>query len=85
MKIKVSQRDIDRGDPCDGRTCSIALAMYRNGFDELVVSPQSVEFEWNGRFMDVKLPRIARSFVSQFDDGRPAHPFSFELNFNKEI
>ena len=75
VKIKVTQRDIDRGIVEDCRSCPIALATRRTRImplGDLFVGSTTLDF--NGRWMyDSKAAR----FIDRFDAGLSVRPFTF--------
>lgn len=77
MRIEVTQKDIDRGKPCDDSMCPIALAIKRQIRRRVVNVTRSRVNLAHGRI--IGLPKEALVFIEWFDDGLPVQPFSFDL------
>ena len=83
MRIKVTQKNIDKGyrGSCD--TCPLALALKEAIPTARLVSvgTESIGFtrEGQSRWKIIKLPPQARFFVDDFDAGKPVKPFEFDL------
>lgn len=86
MEIKVTEKHIKSGIPCNDAYCPVALAiMEATGCDQASVYPIDDE----NTVADlghpisrnrVLLPRIVDSFASSYDKGIKVNPFSFELD-----
>ena len=92
MKVKVTQSDIDNGNPMNSFACPIALAITRELQDEshgdsrwgyAEVEPT---FVWiDSQTKEGPLPESVQTFISLFDDGyQNLKPFEFNIYF-KEI
>ncbi len=74
-KVKVTQRHIDYGVPCNAYSCPIAIAVRTIGIvsvasDRLVVSFDNYELLYS-------LPLAAQRFTDHYDLGAPVKPFAF--------
>ena len=80
----MTQADIDGGDRARPSSCPIALAMRRVFGDHAEVGINHFwpyYDEWPKEAVAGVLPKQARRFVREFDDGRSVEPFSFEVSF----
>lgn len=78
ITIKVTQTDIDVGEPGEGEYCPIALAVKRiSGVQFCLVGPENLYI--NDDRQEVKLPKKAVEFISGFDKNRSGIPFNFTL------
>lgn len=76
MLIEVTQADIDKGEASNCSECPVALAA-RRAFLSRNVSVNQVILCTN---QDIySLPKSARQFILDFDDGKPVKPFSFQI------
>jgi hypothetical protein len=76
--INVTQEDIDQGKRTSPTQCAVALAMRRETGNEWVVGEYDMDnFQTN---IGVRLPEEARTFIKDFDYGRPVEPFSFTVD-----
>lgn len=75
IRVRVTKKDIERGEPMDCYLCPLARALRRYGFKKAVVGPDSV---WLGA-REVLMPKAACTFTERFDEGKPVEPFSFTL------
>lgn len=85
--ITVTQEDIQNGMPACNDACPIALAMQRVFGKEAHVGtmhfwPTAVE--WPDAPVEGDLPRSARKFVRDYDDGRPVKPFRFKASYQED-
>jgi hypothetical protein len=99
VKIEVRKADIEAGVKGNCQMCPIARAAIRAGFPavgvggELTVakSVAAVKRSINGEttYKDIvetaSLPEKAHTFIEKFDDGYKVKPFSFFVNFPKEV
>ncbi len=75
VTINVTQEDIDKGKQGDSCKCPVALALRRIhpgarvGSLTLFIADDWVE----------STPEVARKFISEFDNGRPVGPISFDI------
>lgn len=82
MKIKVTQQDIEKGDPGDCESCAMALALRCH---IKVNQTLEVNVSFEGRasvFIDGVTYNLSKScymFIRDFDNKEPVKPFSFEL------
>lgn len=80
MKIRVRQEHIDKGVCNSPWECPIALAAQEAiGTDELSVWPYLLTWCAGELVHEADMPRPAREFIENFDDGRPVEPFEFEI------
>lgn len=76
MKITVTQEDIEKGKRgC--RNCPIALATNRTTLLDAAVYPHCIISVDMGTVW--VLPKKAQQFIQRFDDGKPVHPFTFDI------
>ena len=74
IKISVTEDDIKRGDPSNGRGCPIARALRRMDYRGYHVGINIIEWhDWSG----TALPAEAAKFISDFDAKKEVKPFSF--------
>lgn len=76
MKIEVTQEDIDAGIQQRCYDCPIARALNRHSGKSCRVDGFGVRIPGVG---DYPLPPSAMIFASEFDQGLPVQPFTFEL------
>jgi hypothetical protein len=81
MLIHVTQEMIAAGEIGDCKTCPIALALKAEGFVDITVDGNCVDFytpdgKWSGVLV---LPAAAREFVKAFDDEEFVAPIEFEM------
>ena len=87
MVIDVEMDDIVHGLPLNRGWCPIALAMRRNGFEDVKVGAKGVSFRAKIGYARVLVPLSpkAREFVLRFDgcdteeERRALKPFAFTL------
>ena len=79
LKIKVTQEDINNGEPCETMSCPVALALSRqlNLFNPVYVSYSY--FSTDNKY--VYLPRSVKRFIHRFDSGEEVKPFNFIINY----
>jgi hypothetical protein len=76
MKIKVTQKDIDKASfGCN--TCPISQAIMRQLNIEYVSTFPISGIKFNGKIYNA--PKSAQRFISKFDNKRPVKPFNFIL------
>ncbi len=80
MKITVTQQHIDFGLRGSCRSDPIALAMMAAGLDDPWISPSYLRWRVKGKTYYSPVPDMVSVFMQRFDQGRPAGPFSFELD-----
>ncbi len=80
MKIKVTQKDIENGEPCSVNRCPIALAIRTHINKRVWVRGGSVSV-MGGMWAihETNLPRSARRFIHRFDNGNKCESFNFML------
>lgn len=83
MKIKVEQKHINAGQRFKCHLCPVALAIQHTtdtSQDEVSVGMTTIQWsdKSKGNY-ETPTPASARRFISQFDQGKPVKPFSFEL------
>ena len=75
--IKVTREDISKGMPLESDACPISLAIKRT----MKVKRVDVSaYEITVGSTKMSIPRSAKRFMLDFDDGRPVKPFSFQLS-----
>lgn len=77
MKIKVTQKDIDRGVKNDCDSCPIALAMSK-AFGHMI-SVNDHEYRSRISFTYYPLPVDVQNFIGHFDCEDQVEPFEFEV------
>ncbi len=76
--VKVNNTHIMLGKPDDPDGCPIALALNEKFIcNNWVVSETNC---WQKPTKKILLPKKARDFVIQFDDGNSVKPFSFYID-----
>ncbi len=73
VRIAISQQDILDGQPVSKRYCPVALAAVRALGRDVRVSQDALQIG----LTRVKLPGVARTWVSQYDAGTVGAPFQF--------
>lgn len=78
MKIRVTKKDIELGEPGSGTTCPIARAVRRvyQGRDVFAGFTYVKVKSISGVTI---LPEKVMDFISDFDSMRPVEPFTFDL------
>jgi len=91
MKIKITEKDIKNGNPCDSEACAVSLALSRHFKTNAVstsVSKNGVDIRVNDQpyFVDENDRKKVINFIFDFDNldfednaVRPK-PITFELN-----
>jgi hypothetical protein len=78
IRVSVTQRDIDKGEPiCDNR-CPIALAISRTVKRRVGVTYGAV-YLLNEVHQMYELTPTAERFIRRFDNGQPVQPFTFTM------
>lgn len=77
LKVKVTQKHIANGEPHDGDSCPIALALKQQGFRGVDVNYDSATFMDGDFTVYLTLPKVAQKFVSSFDEEEEVKPFEF--------
>jgi hypothetical protein len=92
MIINLLQSDIDTGQPCDGSTCPVALAVMRAltvlgiAFDDVMVDGVNVYVWWNAYdWSSCELPESVRDFVEAFDCEAHGHEFDDSVTRAQEF
>lgn len=75
MLIKITQKDIEQGYPCECRGCPISLAAERAGMIDPIVTNDYIT-ELHKSYI---LPQVAQKFIDDFDAGVKVQPFEFEI------
>ena len=78
INVRVTQKHIDEG--CGGNLhfCPIAKAVRDAGFERVSVDGYIISIGQYGHGREeYKLPRIAKNFVVNFDNGDKVKPFTF--------
>ena len=83
MKIKVTQKDIDKGLKSTCYYCPVALAFKRKIKSEIpcgvAVNAKNIH-HFHGKSWDrYNLPKEAKKFIQRFDNDQSVKPFSFEI------
>ena len=76
VKVSVTQEDISKGIRASNRSCPVARALQRIFGEETVVG---LSAWWNSKIFG-SLPKIASSFILDFDRDNPVFPFEFEID-----
>lgn len=79
MRVQVSSLNIDMGNKNNCYSCPIALALKPLFPTFAEVGTTVAWFIEQNEYRKVALPEEVRSFISDFDAGKPVKPFSFEL------
>lgn len=78
MRIKVTQRNIERGRPCCTMACPIALGMTEAGLRNPTVSRYTA-MQCGRVETRARLPAEAVEFIRRFDLRLPVEPFEFDI------
>lgn len=83
VTIEVTQRHIDEGEVGDCSLCPVARGTQDAfpGF-KIVVGDDDIFIDEEGVGLNYATPSIVRDFISDFDNGRLVHPFTFTLPDN---
>lgn len=78
ITIHVNESHITKGKVRSKTECPIALAIKDtlNTKKDVIVNPKTVKIGYTPR---IRLPRVARRFISKFDQYYGVKPFSFRL------
>jgi hypothetical protein len=82
VRVNVTQRDIDRGEPQECERCPIARAAKRAGIVNAKVMEGWLDVQYfppSGE-CGVTLPDPAMRFIEEFDRNCGVAPFAFELD-----
>lgn len=83
ITISVHKKDLEKGKPCEGTKCAIALAARREIPKEysIEVLPRKLRLlQKCGRgFREFPLPPEVALFLERFDRNLPVDPFSFSI------
>jgi hypothetical protein len=84
MKIKVTQKDIDKGSKGSCYECPIAHAFKREVKNKIryafAVNADSIDLVTKDyRRYIYALPKEAKKFIQRFDNDQPVKPFTFEI------
>ena len=92
MKVSVTQKHIDKGEPCQAGYCAVALALNeQTGLAWWVRTKRGgAQAEATHSGIEIELPASVLRFVEQFDLGKNAvpgavRPFEFDFNFQPEL
>ena len=89
MKIKVTQKDIDKGLRSSCYYCPIAHAFKRavknNNDCDSYVCTSYIVYRPDDKRNRYELPKEARKFIKRFDHYQPVEPFSFEIKKGKPL
>lgn len=94
MLIEVTQEHIDKGERSNALSCPVALAV-REALDAKKENEVAVSFRWITHLKEYRgwrtlfqktqdwisypSPKKVQEFITDFDNGEPVAPFSFEL------
>lgn len=76
-RIRVTKKDIEKGEANEYRSCPVALALQRRGFEDVSVH---IDRFYLVAHAPTRLSKRTREFVRDFDDGMEVKPFSFTIN-----
>jgi hypothetical protein len=82
IRVRVSQRDINTGQPMEDTQCPIAKAFRRASGKrnvEVTFSRIFIGGMWSQHSYSYKLPSSAINFIRRFDDGKKVKPFEFTV------
>lgn len=84
MRVKVTQRHIERATKNDCQSCPIAIAIRDLGMLEVYVADggeDEISFldPKSGKYVDCVISEATREFIDAFDNGEKVKPFSFDL------
>jgi hypothetical protein len=89
MKIKVTQKDIDKGLRSSCYYCPIAHAFKRAVKNNIrygcCIGSNYIVHCPDGKWNRYELPKEARKFIKRFDHCQPVEPFSFEIKKGKPL
>lgn len=87
LHVEVTQEDIEQGEPLDGFTCMVALAVQRateGAFGQYGVYAYRTRLKLGPSRVSVRLARRVTSAIYRFDQRhrgvRPPEPFSFDID-----
>ena len=80
MVVSLIQADIDHGVPGDCLRDPVALALQRITGVRWRVDRQICYPDAGGKHRPFVTPKQLNRFLSDFDDGKPVKPISFELS-----
>lgn len=80
VRVNVTTRHIDQGDPCNVGFCALVLAIRDAGFPFATVGIETVWLDGYEGSRYAVLPPEAISFRARFDTGRPVSPIAFDLD-----
>jgi len=87
MKIKVTQKDIDKGLKSNCYECPIAHAFKRKVKNQIrygfAVNSEFIEYLTKDMRYSYPLPKEAKLFIQRFDRDHPVKPFTFEARKTK--
>lgn len=74
VTVEVTAEDIAKGKPMECLNCPVALACMRAGLDDIAVCDSSLDSDGS-----IRTPDVVAEFIHAFDNGKPVHPFTFNL------
>lgn len=80
IRVNVTSRHIDQGNPCQPESCALQQALVDAGFPLATVGPTMVLLDGYGGKRWASLPEIAVDWRARFDTGRDVLPISFDLD-----
>lgn len=85
IEIKVTKRDIAKGERADADSCPIARAARRTLKRRVRVSEDRLWLRVKtGEVLLSNLPATAGRFADSFDKGRPVEPLTFWVSIRKD-
>lgn len=80
LRIRVTANDILKGCRTAHNNCPIARSIKRNkGVKNVVVGQVSLAYNIGHTYHFALLPKMARQFVNNFDEGVLCEPFEFTI------
>lgn len=80
LLVRVTAHDIKKGCRRQHNNCPIARAVKRNkGVSSVVVGSHAITYTKNNIYYTATLPKIARLFIQEFDEGKDCQPFEFAV------
>ena len=84
--IRVTQEHIDQGEPQNGSSCPIALALQEQWDGEVtdveVLAEGATVYTPGGWYCADTWPQVASSFVEEFDYGEGGDPVEFPVTWH---
>lgn len=77
--VKVTRWHIEHGTKGSERTCPIALALMSQGYGEVRVNKEIIEFSTINRVFTFHTPNSVKQWITRFDCALSVEPMEFEL------